>query len=137
MFDGRSILRKPNRTQNVDRSAQSRRSSHCFNTAISDPCIHIVQSTMRLFSLFVLLGSSVFAFTPVTQKPTFATKLQVQRRDVLVSGIATLLTVPGVAVAKPASTFFYDDKIEFVKEESQMPTGGKVDLNSAFVVSCS
>ena len=73
----------------------------------------------------------------MTQKPTFATKLQVQRRDVLVSGIATLLTVPGVAVAKPASTFFYDDKIEFVKEESQMPTGGKVDLNSAFVVSCS
>lgn len=79
----------------------------------------------------------MFAFTPMTQKPTFATKLQVQRRDVLVSGIATLLTVPGVAVAKPASTFFYDDKIEFVKEESQMPTGGKVDLNSAFVVSCS
>lgn len=89
---------------------------------------------MKHYILFVLLGSSVLAFTPTTHKDHVATKLHLHRRDILISGVATLLTVPGVAVAKPASTFFYDDKIELVKEESQMPTGGKVDLNSAFVV---
>jgi hypothetical protein len=89
---------------------------------------------MKLSILFALLGSSVFAFAPTTHKVNVASKLHLQRRDVLITGVATMLTVPGTAVAKPASTFFYDDKIELVKEESQMPTGGKVDLNSAFVV---
>ena len=59
---------------------------------------------------------------------------QQQRRDFLISSIVVLLATPAIANAKPASTFFYDDKIEFVKEESQMYTGGKLDLNSAFVV---
>ena len=90
---------------------------------------------MRVFILLALLRPSVLAFiTPTTHKSFFATKLHVLRRDILISGIATFLLVPDLAVAKPASTFFYDEKIEFVKEESQMPTGGKVDLNSAFVV---
>jgi hypothetical protein len=91
---------------------------------------------MKLFILCFLLGpSKEFAFAPATTRKEYvATKLHLQRRDILISGIATLFTIPGVAVAKPASTFFYDEKIEFVKEESQMPTGGKVDLNSAFVV---
>ena len=92
---------------------------------------------MRLHVLlYLLLGSSVFAFAPTPQMNSCTTKLHAERREVLISGIATLLAVPGVALAKPASTFFYDEKIEFVKEESQMPTNGKVDLNSAFVVRC-
>jgi hypothetical protein len=125
-------------TTRIERKvAQGSHSSHCFNTTLTNLAqlfFNLEHSTMKLFILCVLLGSSL-AFTPVTKIHSFATKLYVQRRDILISGIATLLTVPGVAVAKPASTFFYDEKIEFVKEESQMPTGGKVDLNSAFVVS--
>ena len=90
---------------------------------------------MRVCILLALLQPSVLAFiTPTTHKSSFATKLHILRRDVLISGIVTFLLVPDLAMAKPASTFFYDEKIEFVKEESQMPTGGKVDLNSAFVV---
>ena len=33
-----------------------------------------------------------------------------------------------------ASTWFFDEHIEDVQEEAQMPTGDKIDLNSAIVV---
>lgn len=89
---------------------------------------------MRLLTLsYLIILPLVDAFTPTLQKTPFSTEVNLQRRDVLVSGIAAVLTIPGAATAKPASTFFYDEKIEFVKEESQMPTNGKFDLNSAFV----
>lgn len=64
------------------------------------------------------------------------------RRDFLLSTVtAVLVTVVApvgpkenvVAHAKAASTFFYDETIETVQEPAQMPTGDKVDLNSAFV----
>jgi hypothetical protein len=90
---------------------------------------------MRLLTLsYLIVLSLVDAFTPTLHKTPFSTEINLQRRDVLVSGIAAVFTIPGIATAKPASTFFYDEKIEFVKEESQMPTNGKFDLNSAFVV---
>jgi hypothetical protein len=63
-----------------------------------------------------------------------STQLDMERREVLITGILGLAAAPGLAHAK-GSTFFYDDKIEDVREASQMPTGGKLDLNSAFVVS--
>lgn len=90
--------------------------------------------------LLLVLVPSVISFTPTVLKQSYytTTALNVRRRDILLSaGIAGLVLLPtNDATAKPASTFFYDEKIEFVKEESQMPTGGKIDLNSAFVVRC-
>jgi hypothetical protein len=62
------------------------------------------------------------------------------RRDILtIGGFSTLLLLsplfppPQMAVAS-GSTFFYDEKIDQVREPNQMYTGGKIDLNSAFVV---
>ena len=94
-----------------------------------------------ILALVVAFIGTVMAFVPVvhhapptTTKPT-STQLDMERRDVfLITGILGLAAAPGLAHAK-GSTFFYDDKIEEVREQSQMPTGGKLDLNSAFVVS--
>jgi hypothetical protein len=88
---------------------------------------------MRIL-LGLLIVTTAIAFSPATMKKASKTQLSIHRRDFLTSGIVGLMIVPEIASAK-GSTFFYDEKIEFVKEESQMPTGGKVDLNSAFVVS--
>jgi hypothetical protein len=88
---------------------------------------------MRI-AILLSLAASAIAFVPAVEK-RITTQLNLERRDVLITGIMGLIAAPGLASAKPASTFFYDDKIEFVKEESQQATGGKVDLNSAFVVS--
>lgn len=60
------------------------------------------------------------------------------RRD-FVLGVATgvvaaaAVGMPAVASAKPASTWFYDDSE--TREPSQQATDGRLDLNSAFVVS--
>ena len=90
---------------------------------------------MRTYLTFVLLFAPVIAFVPaVVHKKTFSTKLDVHRRDLLITGIVGLLVAPELVTAK-SSTFFYDDKIEEKPPEpSQLPTGGKMDLNSAFVV---
>lgn len=95
---------------------------------------------MRFILTVVSLVGLASAFTsPVVQhhtghKPT-KTELSLQRRDLLITGILGLIAIPEIATAK-GSTFFYDDKIEEKPvEQSQMPTGGKLDLNSAFVVS--
>jgi len=86
---------------------------------------------MRL-ALLLLAPAAALAFVPAIQKTsTSATKLDMERRDVLITGIMGLVAAPAMAQAA-ASTNFYEDKTE----ASQMATGGKVDLNSAFVVSC-
>lgn len=78
------------------------------------------------------------SFVPaVVQKTNVVTKTQLfmRRRDILITGILSLIAAPDLTHAK-SSTFFYDDKIEEKPPEaSQMPTDGKIDLNSAFVVS--
>ena len=56
------------------------------------------------------------------------------RRQVIAAGIS-LIAGPAIANAKPSSTWFFDENIENVREESQMRTGGKLDINAAFVVS--
>ena len=94
---------------------------------------------MRLHLLIAFVGTlTVNAFVPTVPKAaaatTTTTQLEMERRDVLITGIMGLVAAPGLAHAK-GSTFFYDDKIEEVREPSQMATDGKVDLNSAFVVS--
>jgi hypothetical protein len=92
---------------------------------------------MRFF-IFVLIITPALAFAPISfyTKNTFSssTKLNIHRRDVLITGVLALTGVPKLVNAK-SSTFFYDDKIEEKPvEPSQMPTSGKIDLNSAFVV---
>jgi hypothetical protein len=91
---------------------------------------------MRVLVLLSLLATVATAFTiPIKKVTTSTTALNLKRRDLLITGVMGLVVQPLVAGAK-GSTFFYDDKIETQPvEQSQMNTGGKLDLNSAFVVS--
>ena len=96
---------------------------------------------MRLFALFALVASGAQAFAPLTvmvvRDITTTTQLHMDRRGLLrtLVGGGTLVAAgfPESAQAKAASTFFWDEHIEEVKEEAQMPTGDKLDLNAAFV----
>jgi hypothetical protein len=97
-----------------------------------------VLMTMMFQLLVLFLVATAEAFTPpilrLQKTQDTSTQLSLKRRDLLITGIMGLLAVePAIANAK-GSTWFYDDKIEEVREENQMSTGGKVDLNSAFVV---
>jgi photosystem II PsbU protein len=84
---------------------------------------------MRVFLLSLLvLGAN--AFTPMPLQQRAETALAMERRDVLMAGLAGLATLPAIANAK-GSTWFYDEKIEDVKEESQMRTDGRIDINGA------
>jgi hypothetical protein len=80
---------------------------------------------------------AVQAFTArLTHRPAVDTSLAMERREfheALLTILGGVLAVPTVASAKPASTFFFDD--ESVQEPAQQSTGGKVDVNAAFVVS--
>ena len=100
------------------------------------------------FVLFVTIFSLASAFSPVlqTKKSTTTQLSAVSRRDAVTLAVGAFLA-PQVARAAShgmanregahthGSTFFFDENIEKVREESQMPTGGKVDLNNAAVVS--
>jgi len=86
---------------------------------------------MRVLILVAIIASAA-AFAPAVKTDGPRTVLDVHRRDVL-AGFAGMLAAPTIANAA-GSTFFFDDKIETVKEASQMATGGRVDLNNAFVV---
>lgn len=96
-------------------------------------------SVYFILALAAVPWATAFAPVPVVRsRTTSSTELysDVSRRDLLLtvaSGIAVVVAAPEMASAK-GSTFFYDEKIENVREASQMPTNGKVDLNSAFVV---
>lgn len=70
------------------------------------------------------------------QVPRSEMALSMDRRQMIATGIATVIAGPSMAQAKPASTWFFDENIENVKEEAQMKTSGKLDINAAFVVSC-
>jgi hypothetical protein len=95
---------------------------------------HLHPTNMRLVLLLSLLTLSALAFTPVQVKVSRATSLNaVNRRDVLFTVLSGVVAVPAVSHAS-GSTFFFDEKIETVHEASQMPTGNRLDLNSAFVV---
>ena len=99
-----------------------------------------------LFALSLLTLAA--AFRPaVKPKPSMTELAMVTRRDALLAaGLAVVAPVEAARAASHAiqnregshthgSTWFFDDKIEQVREESQMPTGGKLDLNNAAVVS--
>jgi hypothetical protein len=92
-------------------------------------------------SLFALAS----AFSPVVQQKKSTTQLlAINRRDLIT--FAGVVLAPQIANALShgvqnregshthGSTFFFDDQIENVREEAQMPTGGKLDLNGATVV---
>lgn len=88
------------------------------------------------FAILFLIVQAAAAFVPAVQKTAkTTTQLDLNRRDVVITGIMGLLSAPGIAQAASGSTFFYDDKIEEVREASQQATeGGKLDLNGAPVV---
>jgi hypothetical protein len=89
---------------------------------------------MRLFLLVLSFAASAMAFRPLIQqveKKASSTQLGLKRRDLL-TGIAGLVAAPSIASAGKGSTWFFKDKD--IKEESQMATDGKLDLNGAFVV---
>jgi hypothetical protein len=89
---------------------------------------------MRFTNLLIIAGLyAVSGFAPSMRKTTTTTQLNLERRELL-AGILELVAAPAIANAK-GSTWFYDQKIETVQEPAQMHTGGKVDLNAAFVVS--
>jgi len=100
---------------------------------------------MRFLLALLPLLTVATAFRPSPQPARPATQLAVSRRDVLAAA-ATIALVPTQAYALShgvqnregshthGSTWFFDDNIEKVREESQMPTGGKLDLNNAVVV---
>ncbi|KAL7565755.1 hypothetical protein ACA910_010195 [Epithemia clementina (nom. ined.)] len=100
----------------------------------------MMRSLQSFFFLLAMVWTTQ-AFVPaVAPRPNSNVALDMERRDVLEKAAAAVLggawlwaTHADPAQAKAASTFFFDENIENVKEASQMPTGGKVDLNSAFV----
>ena len=94
---------------------------------------------MKVF-LILLTLSMATAFAPPRRKlssPIRTKALDMERRDLFLLGVSASVVVatPPIAQAKPASTWFFDKKIEQVFEPSQMPTDGRLDLNTAFVVS--
>lgn len=95
---------------------------------------------MRCMIFFLSFAATV-AFVPVQQSSHVETALAMDRREMVATGMsmAALAMIPRVAVARSTagSTWFYDDGIEDIGEDSQMPdsSGGKLDINKAFVVS--
>ncbi|CAB9499103.1 12 kDa extrinsic protein [Seminavis robusta] len=87
---------------------------------------------MMRFLVAVGLFVSASAFVVPQSVRPLETALAMDRREVL-AGVAGLIAMPAIANAKPASTWFFDEHIEDVREESQMATGGKLDINAAFV----
>ncbi|GAX15841.1 hypothetical protein FisN_2Lh438 [Fistulifera solaris] len=88
---------------------------------------------LPIFALFFVMNAAQAFTAHLTRRPT-DTSLDMERREfheAILSIVAGVLAVPTVASAKPASTFFFDD--ELVQEPAQQNTGGKVDVNAAFV----
>ena len=95
---------------------------------------------MRITLLFALWMTTSHAFCPLRvsqQTTTTTTQLDMVDRRHVLAQVATLGLLLN-QVVEPAhakgSTFFFDETIETVREPAQMPTGDKIDLNSAFVV---
>jgi len=95
---------------------------------------------MRVF-LLLALAACVSAFQPTFQtKKASMTELSavVGRREIMAGIAGAFFLAPTVSHAADqstsGSTWFFDENIENVRVESQMNTGGKLDLNSASVV---
>ena len=126
--------------------------------------LSIHPSIMRVFLSFLLAAATASAFAPTvvhhkaaatTGTSTSTTQLHaIQRRDVLATAAAAVTSfvvfladnnnnnaaqaatqAQSQRVSSSGSTWFFDEKIEQVREEAQLPTGGKIDLNNADVVS--
>ena len=91
---------------------------------------------MKIFIL-ATLATLTAGFVPQATKTTkFSTELDMERRHFCAAATLGFLGgLPPIANAKPASTWFWDEQIENVHEPAQQATDGRLDLNSAFVVS--
>lgn len=88
--------------------------------------------------IFSTLAVLTAAFSPQSAKKTkTSTRLDLNRREfgAAAATLGFLGGLPAIANAKPASTWFWDEQIENVHEPAQQATDGRLDLNSAFVVS--
>lgn len=95
---------------------------------------------MKIFHLVIALSiafPAVQGFTAHQWSPRHTTTfLEMERRafhQAVLTTLGGILAVPAMASAKAASTFFFDD--DLVQEPAQQYTGGKMDVNAAFVVS--
>jgi hypothetical protein len=92
---------------------------------------------MNFFIILTLLISTATAFTPMQQKHTAVvskTKLMMEplsRRDLVTQG----LWIAGLMTALDPVHAFEQQLDPYEVVSSQQYTGGKIDLNSAFVVS--
>ena len=82
---------------------------------------------MRLYIIFVSIVTAS-AFVVETDR-LVKTKLELASRREAIGAMATLVLTPKVAGA------FSQQLDENIVEQSQQSTGGKLDLNAAFVVS--
>jgi len=99
---------------------------------------------MRVFLALYSMAVAT-AFSPLVQQKKSGTQLAAINRRDLITGLAGVVLAPQAVNALShgmqnregshthGSTFFFKD--EDVREESQMSTGGKLDLNGATVVS--
>jgi hypothetical protein len=103
---------------------------------------------MRVLLALSFFAVAATAFRPdVVQQKRPATELAAVSRRELLAAAAAVLTIPAASANALShgmqnregshthgSTWFFDENIDKVREESQMPTGGKLDLNNAAVV---
>jgi hypothetical protein len=95
----------------------------------------MIKTILPILALSFVMNATQ-AFTAHLSRRPSDTSLAMERREfheAILTILGGILAVPTVASAKPASTFFFDD--ESVQEPAQQSTGGKVDVNAAFVVS--
>lgn len=89
---------------------------------------------MRFFLLSII--PLVTAFAPSISENRIQTKLEaINRREALISGTGALAGLAGVVSLPQASQAFSQQLDDHLTEPTQLPTGGKFDLNSAYVVS--
>lgn len=89
---------------------------------------------MRIILALSVFTPLVLGFAPQVDFIRTNTALEaISRRDALASGASALLV--GITGVPKASWAFSQQLDERLVEPSQMSTGGKYDLNSAFVVS--
>lgn len=83
--------------------------------------------TLLALLIFGIRPARAFAPTVSTERRTATTRLEASRREIL-GTLGLWVVAPGLATA------FSQQLDDNAFEPAQQPTGGKLDLNSAFVV---
>eukprot|EP00977_Amphora_coffeiformis_P007189 scaffold1564_cov174-Amphora_coffeaeformis.AAC.27 len=82
--------------------------------------------------ILILVSHAAFTAAFASQTINTSTELDMNRRHFCAAAALGFLgSLPAVANAKPASTWFWDEQMENVYESAQQATDGRLDLNSA------